>query len=241
MKNIPIVILNKDRLVPTKMLVESLHKKGYYNITIIDNQSTYPLLLEWYANSKLDVFYNNVAETKFDNGTFAVLAGKASYAPGVKHPKFSKIVEDYYIFTDSDVIPIDEIPDDFVEKIIQIHKKYNNSKHKIGLGLKLDDLPKHQILAQDALQKEAPYWDGKIEEDGFELYPHPVDTTFAIYTPQSVPGWGANCFRMGGNYMARHIPWYYDINNMPEDEIYYLKNLQENKGPYYSWKIKQMI
>ena len=233
MKNIPIIILNKDRLFPLKLLVEFLQKRSFTNITIIDNESTYPPLLEWYKNSNTDIFYNDIPETKYDNGTFYRLTKELS------HPKFVNLIEDYYIFTDSDVIPIDEIPENFVEIMINLCKKYN--KHKIGLGLKIDDLPTNLESTKMFIDKESPYWTNKIIDGDLELYPHPIDTTFALYSPNSSPNWGNDCFRMGGKYTARHMPWYYDYSNLPEDEIYYLKNLPSNRGPYYSEILKNQI
>lgn len=241
MKNIPIIIQNKDRLDPLKAAVKSLHDRGYYNIIIIDNRSTYPPLLEWYRESGLDVFYNDIPDTKYDTGTFAVLSGKASYAPHISHPKFSELVKDYYVLTDSDVVLVDEVPDNFIEDMIDIHKKYNNSKHKVGLGLKIDDLPMELPLAKRAYEIESQYWLDKIEDPIYDIYYAPIDTTFAVYSPNSVPGLGHDCFRLGGNYMARHIPWYYDVDNLPADEIYYLKHLEAGKGPAYSWQMKSSI
>ena len=63
MKDIPIVILNRDRLIPLIEQIESLKSRGYHNIIIIDNQSTYPPLLEWYRTSGIDIFHNNLTET----------------------------------------------------------------------------------------------------------------------------------------------------------------------------------
>ena len=240
MKNIPIVIQNKDRLNSLKLVVEELHKRNYFNIIIIDNQSSYPPLLEWYNKSGLDIFYNNIPETKYDSGTFAVLSGKTDYAPEINHPKFSELVKDYYVLTDSDIIPIDELPENFIEDIINLHKKYNNQKHKIGLGLKIDDLPVHLELSYKAYIAESKYWVSKIEDDQFEIYSAPIDTTFAVYAPNTVPGWGNNCFRLGGKYMAKHTPWYYDPNNLPEDEKYYLEHLQPKMSDY-SWVMKNSI
>ena len=233
MKQIPIVILNRDRLDPTKKLVEALHKRGYFNITIIDNQSTYEPLLDWYKTSNLDVFHNDIPETLYDTGTLYRLAVE------VKHPKFVDIVKDYYIFTDSDTVPVEELPENFVEHMVEICAKHN--LHKVGLGLKIDDLPLDQSPAQKALAAEEQYWNGKIIDNGFELYPAPIDTTFAVYSPNSPALWGRTCYRMGGDYMVRHMPWYYDIANLPEDELYYLQNLPGGRGPCYSWEIKQML
>ena len=48
-KNIPIIINNRNRLTYMKMLISSLEKRGYNNIYIIDNDSTYPPLLDYYS------------------------------------------------------------------------------------------------------------------------------------------------------------------------------------------------
>jgi hypothetical protein len=233
MKDIPIIILNKDRFEPLKQLISILNCKKYHNITIIDNKSTYPPLLDWYKNSNIDVFYNDIPETLFDNGTLYRLMHE------IKHPKFVDLTQGYYVFTDSDVVPIDDIPDNFIEDMIYVLDKYK--KHKIGLGLKIDDLPENQPSTKDVLQIETPYWNTKLEDPEFDLYASPVDTTFAVYSPGSTALWASDCFRMGGKYIAKHMPWYYDINNLPEDEYHYLKNLEHNKGPVYSYKNKTFI
>lgn len=233
MKNIPIVILNRDRLEPLKLLIKSLQVRNYNNIIIIDNQTTFEPTLNWYKESNINVFYNNIHETLYDNGTFYRLAFE------IKYQKFVDIVKDYYIFTDSDVIPFEEIPENFIDDMVRICSKYN--LHKVGLGLKIDDLPINDVIAQKAYEIEKPYWDSRVDDQEFELYHAPIDTTFAVYSPNSPALWGDNCYRMGGKYIAKHAPWYYDINNLPEDELHYIKNLPYGRGPYYSWEIKNMI
>lgn len=231
MKHIPIVILNKDRLDPLKMLVNELRRRNYNNIIVIDNQSTYEPLLEWYKESNLDVFYNDIQATRFDNGTFYRLAHE------LQHPKFASIISDYYVFTDSDVVPVDTISENFIDDMIHVLNKY--CVHKVALGLKIDDLPDVATTA-NVVNVESQYWTDKLDDD-FELYRAPVDTTFAVYTPNSLPIWGSDSIRMGGNYVAKHIPWYYDPNNLPEDELYYVTNLSYGRGPVYSIQVKEMI
>ena len=102
MKNIPIVILNRDRLYPLMDQVTSLRNKGYNNITVIDNQSTYQPLLDWYKQSGLDVFYNDVTENSCHAFRDLVL---------MQHPKFIEITSNWYVFNDSDIIPLDSVPD----------------------------------------------------------------------------------------------------------------------------------
>lgn len=223
MKNTPIVILNKDRLNAVKLLVESLQSKSYNNIIIIDNQSTYPPLFDWYNNANVEVFYNDIPQTLFDTGTFYRLAFE------IKHPKFVDLVKTHYVYTDSDVVPVENIPDNFIEDMIEVQNKYG--LHKVGLGLKIDDLPDADY-SKAVIKLERDFWVNRIQDDKYELYHAGIDTTFAIYAPNSHPLLDMNCIRMGGNHMARHIPWYYDINNLPEDELYYIKNLDPKRASY---------
>jgi len=223
MKNIPIVILNKDRLDPLKSLVESLHKRSYTNIIIIDNESTYGPLLEWYVSSKIKVFYNNIPETLYDSGTFYRLAFE------LKHPMFVDLVKDHYIYTDSDVVPIDNIPDDFIDDMIEVRNQFD--VHKVGLGLKIDDLPDYEF-SKTIIQLEKGYWVDTIEHEKYELYRAGIDTTFAVYKPNSMPLINMHAIRMGGMHTARHIPWYYDMNNLPEDEYYYIQHLNPIRASY---------
>lgn len=231
MKNIPIVILNKDRLHPLQLLIESLRSRGYNNIIIIDNESTYPPLMEWYKVSGAEVFYNNIPETLYDTGTFYRLAFE------IKHPRFVEIVKDFYVFTDSDVIPDDDIPVDFIDNMVKLCGELK--VHKIGLGLRVDNLPETSYT-NSVKEIEAQYWSTKIDHMGYKLYAAPIDTTFAVYYPDTKPLWGHG-FRMGGQFVAKHMPWYYDIENLPEDELYYLKNLKPNRGPTYSMQVKNTL
>ena len=48
MKQTHIFICSYNRLIPLQQLVSSLLTRGYNNIVILDNQSTYEPLLDWY-------------------------------------------------------------------------------------------------------------------------------------------------------------------------------------------------
>jgi hypothetical protein len=231
MKNIQIVILNKDRLEPLKLLVESLNQRNYNNILVIDNESTYEPLLEWYKTSSVEVFYNDIPETLFDTGTFSRLAGE------LQHPRFVEIIKNHYIFTDSDVVLEPYVPDNFVDSMIEIQQTYGS--HKVGLGLKISDLPDN-VHTQKIKQIETQYWNQKIDDPRYELYVAPIDTTFAVYGPNRSPIWAPG-IRMGGSFIMKHMPWYYDYENLPADEQYYLERLKANRGPTYSMNIKKTI
>lgn len=232
MKNIPIVILNKNRLHPLKMLVDSLHSRNYENIIIIDNKSTYEPLLEWYNETKVDVFTNNIVRD--ENGSFYLLALEA------KHPKFAPILNDYYVFTDSDVVPVEDTPDDFIDVMVEVSKEFP-SMQKVGPNIKIDDFEPGSRNESIALYYEKKHWETIIPHPKYELYSAPIDTGFAVYAPGAKPTWAGNCIRMGGKYTARHMPFYYDIDNLPDDELYYVKHLEQNRGPVVSMLVKNYL
>ena len=128
-KTIPIVILNRDRLIPLQEQVLALKSKGYHNITIIDNQSTYPPLLQWYKESNLDVFHNDVTENSCH--AFRDLVN-------MQHPKFLDIISNWYVFNDSDIIPLDTVPENFINDLIDYAVRHN--KTKVGMSIKIDDI-----------------------------------------------------------------------------------------------------
>lgn len=223
MKNIPIVILNRDRYYPLVEQVSVLQTKGYNNIVVIDNQSTYAPLLDWYQQSNVDVFYNTV--TPNSNQAFKELVY-------VGHPKFVNIIQDWYVFNDSDIIPLTTVPDNFVEDLINYAKKY--SKTKVGMSIKIDDIDLNYPLNAWVHSYESTYWTNGIKDGEIELYPHPIDTTFAVHAPGTLPAWSNDTLRVGEPYIVKHAPFYYDPNNLPEDEKYYLSYMDKQSSNWSS-------
>lgn len=224
MKSIPIVILNRDRLNPLKEQISVLHSKGYYNITIIDNQSTYEPLLKWYKDSNLNVFYNNIVPNS--NQAFKDLVNAG-------HPTFVEIVtQNWYIFNDSDIIPLESVPDTFIDDLVFYAKKY--SKRKVGMSIKIDDIDLSYDLNKWVYGYESAYWTNGIKDGDVELYPHPIDTTFAVHSPGTLPVWSNDTLRAGVPYIVKHAPFYYDPNNLPEDEKYYLAHMNKQSSNWSS-------
>lgn len=222
-KTLPIVILNRDRLIPLQEQVSALKSKGYHNITIIDNQSTYPPLLEWYKDSGLDVFYNDVTENSCHAFRDLVL---------MQHPKFVEITSNWYVFNDSDIIPLDTVPDNFINDLIDFAKRHNKSK--VGMSIKIDDLDLSYPLNAWVHSYESLYWTNAIIDGDIELYPHPIDTTFAVHAPNTIPTWSNDTLRVGVPYIVKHAPFYYDPNNLPADEKYYLEHMNKQSSNWSS-------
>lgn len=210
-KQIPIIINNYNRLTTLKKLISDLEKRGYYNIHIIDNKSSYPPLLEYYKNCNHKVYH-----LKKNIGF------KALWRSGLWYRFF----RGYYCYTDSDLSLVEECPDNFMEVFHGILKKYPEV-FKVGFSLKIDDLPDHYHLKEKVLDWESRFY---LEEKEKNIFIAPIDTTFALYRPFTRRGkrdGSQEILRMGNPYQCRHLPWYENSQNPTEEEKYYVNSLKK--------------
>ncbi|HVA98411.1 MAG TPA: glycosyltransferase family A protein [Bacteroidia bacterium] len=211
-KKIPIIINNRNRITYLLRLIEWLEKNGYNNIYIIDNNSTYPPLLKFYESTKYTVFHLN------DNVGYLAL-----WKTGI----IKQFQHNYYVYTDSDIVPIEECPSNFMEFFIMKLSKYKGIE-KIGFGLKIDDLPEHYADKQKVLDWENKFWEKEVEENIFDA---DLDTTFALYKPYSNRIiWEQKALRTGGKYIAQHLPWYEDSKNDSEETLFYKKTIRKDSS-----------
>jgi glycosyltransferase involved in cell wall biosynthesis len=201
---IEVVINNRNRLTTTKELVENLLRLNPdEKIIIIDNGSKYPPLLDWYNNirSYVDVRMNK------NDGHLAVWATRLWEELG-----------EYFVYTDSDIQVNPEFPVDWKEIMLDYGKKYDVIK--VALALRLDDIPNHYRYKNQVLRNEARWWLNQLEPD---VYTADTDTTFSL-----IKNNGDNCYNSvrlaHKNLIARHVPWYYNLDTLNEEERYYLEN-----------------
>ena len=203
-KDIPIVINNRNRLTFLKMLIDALQHRGYDNIYILDNNSTYPPLLEFYNETNHKVIF---------------LGKNLGFNALSQIPLYKKIRKNYFVYTDPDVVPIEACPNDFMDVFLKTLKKYPNIQ-KVGFSLKIDDLPDCFHDKQKVIDWESKFFKEKVSE-GFFLAP--IDTTFALHRPYAgISTRGRfKMIRTASPYTAYHMPWYNDSNNLSEEEEFY--------------------
>jgi glycosyltransferase involved in cell wall biosynthesis len=219
MKQTYIFICSFNRLEPLKNLVKSLQDRNYQNIVILDNKSTYQPLLDWYQECGVNVYYcrHNYGPGALDCCRFHEQEFRDMYLHIIEN--------EYHVYTDSDVVPVEDVPDNFIDIMVDMCKQYDIIK--LGLCLKIDDLPDHFPLKSDVYNHEKIFFElGYIDDPRCKLYVAPVDTTFAVNSPGLLCGYQCTkTYRVG--YFARHAPWYYDVNNLPDDESYYIKHMTQ--------------
>lgn len=179
------------------------------NVIMIDNNSTYQPLLDWYETCPYKVY--RLKEN---------LGHKCLYKSGI----LNEYSDQHYILTDHD-LDISSIPSDFVEVLMKGIQSPNAIKS--GLSLEIDDLPDN-TYAKKAYDWEINYWKRPLDDNGF--YIAEVDTTFALYDRQKeYTGFPETdrffqAVRAPRPYTARHLPWYNTEDNVTEEEMYYIKS-----------------
>lgn len=202
-KSVPIIINNYNRLSFLKKLIEQLERMGYYNIYILDNKSTYPPLLEFYNTCPYKIFY---------------LKKNFGYLALWKSGIYKIFKNRYFVYTDSDILPGEKCPNNFLDNFYKIMIKYNASK--VGFALSINDIPTYYKLRFKVIEHEQKFWKNQINEN---IFLGDIDTTFALYRPNIKGGCRAlgKHIRVGGNYTAYHLPWYIDSENLDNEELFY--------------------
>jgi len=214
---IPVYINVFNRLTTTQRLVYQVSNLRRAMPILIDNNSDYPPLLDWYQECPYEVV--RLREN---------LGHHAPWLSGTVQLDNARL----YVVTDCD-LDIEGVPEDVLEVLERPFLWKNTGVVKSGLGLRIDDLPEWQT---EVREWESRFWRKRVAGDPL-FYDAMIDTTFALYqqsTPPAVamrvrPG---NSVRTGEPYVARHMPWYLDAENLDEENAHYF----ETAGRSNSWK-----
>jgi hypothetical protein len=191
-------------------------------VIIIDNNSTYPPLVEWYHKCGYKVY---LMEKNYGH----LVYWKSGLVDEYK--------DRFYFVTDHD-LDLSGVPYDYSDVLMK-GLMLNPGVTKSGLSLRLDDLPENDYT------KKVIDWEGKfwLNKKG-SFYPADIDTTFALYDRErdfkKLPPEGNKFFhavRSEAPYSARHLFWYETMETISKnpEEIFY----QENTNTYWSEKMKE--
>jgi hypothetical protein len=202
---IPVIINNRNFLTWPKAMVERIKEyDGVGEIIIVDNDSTYPPLLEWYATNPCRI------ERLNDN-------------LGMGAPWVSEVVKQLngapYVLTDPDM-GLEDTPDD---TLLYLFDKLNSLQlDKVGLGLDWQIVEKKSPYYERLNLYEKSRWSNSPVKDGVYTEVQ-IDTTFALYNVDHYfIGGGSTPFP----YVARHYPWEFSIEEARNSEefMYYMDN-----------------
>lgn len=201
--NTPVFINSFNRLDTLRATVADLARMGFDmdKVSILDNASTYPPLVEWLSSApcKVERLGRNIGHKALHR----LMADGRISVPGSN-----------YILTDDD-LDMSAIPCDLAD-VLTLALDTFPAFCKAGVGLRLDDIPDSVAKKPDIVAAEAAFWRQRIDFP-VEAYSAAIDTTLALYRAGQHPRSPVKAIRVCGAYAARHVPWYYG-DSLPDDE-----------------------
>jgi hypothetical protein len=202
---IPIIIVsynNHKYIENTIKQINKINPNYNENIIIMDNNSNDLNTIDFLKNSNINVIFN-----------------KTNDGPWIT-PECNKhmydIMPDKFILTDPDLEFNEKLPYNFIEIMADLSDKYNTQK--IGFALSLEDI---EDMFTCFYQWEITYYNNRINDDVYELYNAPIDTTFCLVNKTKTNNYA---IRIAGDFTAKHLPWYitkHDILNIYEKYLFY--------------------
>lgn len=220
-KSIPIIIISFNQLFYLNQLIDFLKQHNYTNIVIIDNNSTYSPLIDYFDKIETQV---TIHRLKVNHGHLVFWKEKEL---------FNLYSKGYYVITDADINPIAECPEDFLKEFKRILDKHTKIT-KAGFSLKIDNIPENNLNKEKILKWEAKFWRKKNIEGNFIAG---IDTTFALYRPNYYhKEYGfLRAIRTNYPYTAKHGGWYIDNNNLTNEQKFYFENCNASS----TWRIDE--
>ena len=212
----PVFVNVFNRLTTTRTLCDQIAKLEGAEVIIIDNDSTWEPLLDWYNDCPFEVI--RLHENLGHHAPWICGAVEQGSSP-------------FYCVTDCD-LDLTGIPFDALEVLQRPFSMPRINVIKCGLSLRIDDLPPWQESVRTWEQR---WWRRPV--CGGSYYAAAVDTTFASYrrgTDFSTATSVANVasIRAAMPYTARHVPWYLDGENLDEENANYFATANASN----SWK-----
>lgn len=199
----PIFIVNFNQVSYLRKQIDWFLRAGYTNLTVIDNNSTFPPLLEYYSAILKDV---DVIRLDRNLGSHALWHAEILKQKGVDGP---------FVYTDSDIVPDHACPQDLVSHLLRLLDQHPHIL-KVGPALRIDDLPDIYTFKKEVVTWESQFWKRPVARG---LFMAPIDTTLALYRPGPAFVYEP-ALRTGWPYLARHEPWYSDSTPNEERTFY---------------------
>ena len=212
----PIFILVRDRLDCLRRLVAWLEGAGATRLVLLNLDSGYPPLSSYLEQCRHPV-------VPLDNiGSRGIW--QLDLLPELAD-RFFPAGRQRYVVTDPDVVPTEDCPKNLLahlHRLMDRHPRFG----KIGVGLRIDDLPDCFPERDKVVAWEKQWWAKPVRDELFDCGFAGVATTFALYRGLDATDAHGDCDSARTNlpYVARHLAWYLDPANLPDDEEWYYRH-----------------
>lgn len=215
-RDIPVFIVNRNRLAAMRRLIDWLLAAGTRRIVIMDNASDYAPLLAWYECLPEGVKLMRLPD---NHGPYVL------WQQGVH-----QVLDTPYVLTDSDVVPAPGCPQDLIGRLLEVLQRHPDAK-KVGPGLRIDNLPDSYAQADTVRKWESQFWEHPVSPGVFAA---PIDTTFALYPARGEFSNEPCNLRLGAPWLTEHTPWYVDEAALSDEERHYREH---TSASFSNWSV----
>lgn len=210
---IPVVINSFNQFTYLKNMVESLLGHGFRSITVLDQASEYPPLLE-YLN------------TLHRERTISLVRLPVNMGP---HWFFQKrvfrFVPSPFIFTDPDIALPDHLDNLFCLRLYEATERHQVAKAGCALDISTPEKFKDTGYIHDGVEYRIWEWEKQFWKDEVEngIFRAEIDTTFHLFNTQFLAkeGFYDGVRLAGPGFTARHLPWYAEHGIANDEAAYY--------------------
>lgn len=213
MADVPAFVICRDVLGPLIPTVAALEAGGVDEIYLVDNDSTWQPLLDWYDQSPHTVF-------RWDQN----LGKKGPWRRGLIERKAG---DRPFIVTDPDIVPYDDCPSDWLAHWLDILDRFPEIV-KVGFGLPTGDIPDCYEFKDEATRRQAQHFSKRRRVPGVG-FRTPLDTTMAVYRPHT-PYCTGPAIRTEAPYVACHLGWHIDSANPPPELAHFRSRADRRFG-----------
>lgn len=201
-RNIPVFLIGNNNLTFLKEMVKRL--EGYTSdICIIDNDSTYSLLHEYY-------------EREFP---YTVLRMEENYGEEVyTRAEIQPLTGDLYLVGNPSVALSSDLPLNFIEALTDLSIDFR--AHKVGVAVERGTEGIRRELWEMVEQTQAPLWKKRARSFRYpdlELYWAPVQETLYLVNKNNPE---TRALRVAGPFTSHYLPWYTETKRLINADEY---------------------
>lgn len=225
---IPIFVITHDRYQVLMQSLDSYFRyiQSPFQIVLFDQKSTFGPTVEYLQKLEkngIPVIWNE------RNGNMQEMC--SDLRPAIQNWLRANPSK-YYIVTDPD-IALDGCKGDILDFYAYLLGMIDNIQC-VGPMLRIDDIPDSYPFKDEAIKRHyKQFWENvpraiPYQDINYHVLPTMIDTTFAMYRSDfEFKNYNLG-LRTYAPYMAQHLDWYIDANNMSDDQLFYMQNANYN-------------
>jgi hypothetical protein len=226
---IPVYIPTFNNPTYTSNFISQLERFNLNKITVVDNASTFPPMVKL-----LNEISNKYELIRLNKNRGPHLL--------IRDLNYYEKLPNYFILSDPDIEISRNIPEDFINTLIEVSEEFKIGKVGLALAIPKEEELIEKFIYMDGekrslIEWEEQFWENEVGKtsQGDSIFLTTLDTTFALYNKKYFNLEDRyKSLRIGGRYTSKHLGSYAKTI-VPQEEIeYYLSNTRYS---YFAGKL----